>query len=207
MVKIMCEIVGENVIDFSNAGDLYEGKTGDSCNIEDVIDQAEDLWNSSISDHLFTRPSSDDIIIITLNNPQSSFNIIWNNGEGEPDQYRNIAAVTIPTKSKILLTRPLPSSLNSIQTLAHELGHWCFDRIFEDEETEIKRLDIPYKKYSAAMAYFFEESITTNRRNCADIIPSMDMHVDGCRVLRRIEQQNRDILHNIVQEYHIRQIR
>ena len=200
----MCEIFGDDIVNYFNICEFYEGKPDDRCNVEEVIYEAQELWDISIDNYQFPRPSSEDIIVVTSSKPQPSFNVRWSDNNEE--SFSNIPAVTIPTKNKILLTRPLPSSLNSKQTLAHELGHWCFDRIFENEETDIRIYDLDYKKYSATMAFFFEDIITRNRRNCANIVSRVDMHYDGCRVLRIIEQQNQDILHNIVQEYYMKQI-
>jgi hypothetical protein len=70
-------------------------------------------------------------------------------------------------KKKIVLTYPLPADvdLTPIQVLSHEIGHWYFDRYFDDKVTSDKKIekrsDIRGYEYYSEMAAIFCESVVS----------------------------------------------
>ena len=172
--------------------EIYEGKPGDSCNAKEIIEFIYNFYKKSFTvktlDKLI-KPKLNDIICIKINNPEPDFTIIWSNGS--ESKIKNKYAITFPRQKKIILTYPLHYLLTSEQTLAHELGHWFFDRFFDDiiPYHILRGSDDNYKKYSAASAYCAEEKKTGNKKNCKKIPINISFHKEGCELLRKYEDE------------------
>ena len=130
-------------------------------------------------------PEKEDIIIINNAKSPPEYRIEWENDE--PDEVK-FSAATFSRQKKIILTRPLPKKLKSAQTLLHELGHWCFDRYFDETMGKTLRNGSKYKEHSEAMAFYFEELLI--KRNCEELLPKTESrHREGCELLRRLERE------------------
>ena len=147
-------VKGEDIINFRFINSYYEGKSGDIIFIEKIIRTIEIIWNNMIS-LKFPRPSDTDIIIIYSKVRKPKFIVEYDNHTKE-NYNEPTAAITIPSTRKIFLTNPLPSSKKSNQVLAHELGHWYFDRLF-DNTINVPRDGYFYKFYSEAAAFILRK--------------------------------------------------
>jgi hypothetical protein len=198
----MCDIkniTGVDVKEVSKVKKIYTGKENDTIDVNEILKEVEAIWTTSFNSIKYPIPSSNDIILVKSKKPRPTFEVEWKNSK--KDIYYDIGAITIPSKKKIFLTYPLPDSLSSEKTFAHELGHWLFDRLFDSEIKDIPRDGTLYKKYSAAMAIYVEEIITENRNDCNRYPIDMEMHRDGCQLLREFQDQNIDIFQNIYSDF------
>ena len=200
----MCNIIdiqGSQINNWGLIGPTYNGRTNNSCNVRDIINIVRGIWNSSFPGGNFPTPSNDDIILIESNTETPDFIVYWSDG-GRTNECNRIAGYTFSKKKKILLTQPLPSNKTSRQVLSHELGHWCFDRWFDEIIGDVPRTGDRYFRYSEACAFFIEESITRIPNNCNTFHLIRQRHYyEGCNILRRIQNESGSILKSLFYEY------
>ncbi len=194
------DIQGNQINNWDPIGPTYNGRANNSCNVSNVINQVRSIWNSSFQHGNFPTPSNDDIILIESNTETPDFIVYWS--DGSTNECNRIAGYTFSKKKKILLTQPLPSNKSSCQVLSHELGHWCFDRCFDEIIGDVPRTGDRYFSYSEACAFFIEESITGIPNNCQMFNRiTQRNYYEGCNILRRLQNGSHDIFKDIFYEY------
>ena len=176
------DIEGKDIIKYSSIKNEYNGKNSDSCKIKEIFEIAKPIIGTL--NKAIDFPNKNEIIVIYAKEPQPKIHVKWSDG-GENDL--EAAAFTFSRKRKIILTNPLPQELDSAQVFLHELGHWCFDRYFDEIMENIPRDGFEYLKHSEAMALYFEEKII--KRNCKKMPKDTGMHQDACYYLRDLEKK------------------
>lgn len=118
------------------------------------------MWKDSFSDFDVESLANEDIRIKILDKPITKMRFKWN--EKETEKY-DAPAFCHPDKKKIVVTYPLPENydLTPNQVLSHEIGHWHFDRLYDDKVAADEKIgyrsDIDWYKYYSEMAAIFTE--------------------------------------------------
>jgi len=185
----------------------YYGLDGDRHKVDGMINSVWAFWKKTFNGDNLDKPTKEEIRVVMSNAAITRIDIEWDVSERET---YHAPAFTHARKRKIILGIPLPDELSYGQTLAHELGHWFFDRKFDDFSSDIQEItkapiEPPrnvgkYMCYAEAVAFHIEENISGDIRLEDNLTGD---HLRGFRKLREIEKNNlnKDPLEILVNEY------
>ncbi len=158
-------------INFNDADPIRRifGRTGDTCNVDNSINQVKSLFQQQITGFIFPDPTHNQIRVDYVDEPIDKINITW------PDNYGNgpfdFVGINQSCRARIFMTYPIKNNyMNALQLLSHEIGHWFFnrvvdDRIGADNHHICRNIDISnYEDFSEKAAYYSEIKIAGERR-------------------------------------------
>lgn len=152
-------------INFNNAQTINEtfGQNSDICNVNNTITEVKLLFENQliIENFDYPIPTPEQIRVDYVNEPIHYIDIAWpNNVRTDP---LRVVALNQSHQANIFMTYPvINNSMNAIQLLSHELGHWFFNRaieyLIEADNHRVTRSDIPGYEISLSekVAYYCE---------------------------------------------------
>lgn len=174
----------------------------------EIIGEVWNYWKSKFPDDELPYPKRKDIRVLESEEPIEISTFYWGDDNKEVSPNPSIAFCH-SRKKKIILTSPLEEKYSYRRTLIHELGHWFFDRRFDEYgktniSTDKKWDDYArsngdyYSDYGEMVAMHIDEELCGKYWNESNISGWSN---NALKRLRKIEATGKNVLLTIIGEY------